>query len=114
MSGKSVPKSKAWVDGSGLGGTAWKVRVSEDKSQKTKYVLRLETKHGAKPSGGISVISKVCDAFPPSAHELSHAFACFIADLAAARRQDRPRRDCRGQRHLHAKIVERVKKMLVS
>ena len=84
------------MEGSALGGTAWKLRVSEDKSQKTKQVLRLEIKQGAKSSGGTSIKGQVGDAISPSSDVLSCIFACFVAELAATRRQGRSRRDRRG------------------
>ena len=96
MSGKHTAGSGGWVEGSDLGGTAWKLRVSKDKSQKTKHVLRLEIKQGAKSSGGTNIKGKVRDAMSPSSDVLSCAFACFVAELAAARRQGRSRRDRRG------------------
>ena len=95
MSGKLSAGSGGWVEGSVFGGTAWKLRVSKDTSQKTKHVLRLETKHGAKSSGGTNIKGKVGDAISPSSHVLSCIFACLFAELAAARRQVRPRRDRR-------------------
>ena len=96
MSGKLSAGSGGWVEGSALGETAWKLRVSEDKSQKTKHVLRLETKHGAKSSGGTNIKGKVGDAMSPSSDVLSCVFACFVAELAASREQGRPRRHRRG------------------
>ena len=96
MSGKHTAGSGGWVEGSALGGTAWKLRVSKDESQKTKHALRLETKHGAKSSGGTNIKGEVGDAMSPSSDVLSCAFACFVAELAAARGQGPSRPARRG------------------
>ena len=96
MSGKLSAGSDGWVEGTAFGGTAWRLRVSKDTSKKTKYVLRLVFKHGAKSSGGTNSGSKVGDAVSPSSHVLPCVFDCFVAELAASRRQVRSRRDRRG------------------
>ena len=79
MSGKLSAGSGGWVEGSALGGRAWKLRVSKDTSKKTKYVLRLGTKDGGKSSGGSSIKGKVGDAMSPSSDVLSCVFACFCS-----------------------------------
>ena len=86
MSGKPATEENGWMEGSAFGGTAWKLRVSKDTSQKTKHVLRLEIKQGAKSSGGTSIKGQVGDAMSPSSDVLLCVFACFVAELAAARR----------------------------
>ena len=96
MFGKPATVENGWVEGSAFGGTAWKLRASMDTSSKVKYVLRLETKHGAKSSGGTNIEGKVGDAISTSSDVLSCVFVCFVAELAASRRQVRPRRDRRG------------------